>query len=78
LSQRERSLEGLKVGGSIAIGYFPVAMAFGFAATEVGLNIPEAMLFSVLIFAGASQFAMFRISAKAALWLQFVAPAVLA
>ena len=77
MSQRERSLEGMKVGGSIAIGYFPVAMAFGFAATEAGLNISEAMLLSVSIFAGASQFAMLGLIAQMASPLWTVMTAVL-
>lgn len=35
----------------------PFAMLFGVVATEAGLNVAETMLFSVSVFAGASQFA---------------------
>ena len=35
----------------------PFAMLFGVVATEAGLNVLETMLFSVTVFAGASQFA---------------------
>ena len=35
----------------------PFAMLFGVVATEAGLNLFEAMLFSISVFAGASQFA---------------------
>ena len=35
----------------------PFAILFGVVATEAGLNLFEAMLFSISVFAGASQFA---------------------
>jgi predicted branched-subunit amino acid permease len=35
----------------------PFALLFGVVATEAGLNLFEAMLFSISVFAGASQFA---------------------
>ena len=40
------------------IGYFPVAMAFGISASSYGLDPVDSTLISVLIFAGASQFAL--------------------
>ncbi|MFD2175036.1 AzlC family ABC transporter permease [Rhodobacter lacus] len=40
----------------LMLGYFPIALSFGIAATRAGLSPTEAVLFSVIIFAGAAQF----------------------
>ena len=40
----------------IALGYFPIAFAFGVAATGAGLTGWEAAALSLIIYAGASQF----------------------
>lgn len=40
----------------IVLGYFPIAFAFGVAATRAGLSAAETVMFSVVIFAGAAQF----------------------
>ncbi|MBU1174801.1 MAG: AzlC family ABC transporter permease [Alphaproteobacteria bacterium] len=40
----------------VVLGYFPIAVAFGVAATRAGLSPAEAVMFSVVIFAGAAQF----------------------
>lgn len=48
--------EGLKSGVPIVIGYIPIAMAFGILAKTEGVSLLDTMLFSVLVFAGASQF----------------------
>ncbi|MCX8127345.1 MAG: AzlC family ABC transporter permease [Synergistetes bacterium] len=50
--------KGLLCSIPIMLGYIPVAVTFGISATAVGLNKLEAILSSLLIFAGASQFAM--------------------
>lgn len=47
---------GFKAGLAIAVGYFPVAMAFGIMAKAIGISFLETSLFSLLVFAGASQF----------------------
>jgi 4-azaleucine resistance transporter AzlC len=47
---------GLLTALPIAMGYFPIAFAFGVAATGAGLSAVEAVGLSVLIYAGASQF----------------------
>lgn len=47
---------GLRAAAPIAIGYFPVAMAFGAAAVKLGLEPVQAIAVSALVFAGASQF----------------------
>ena len=52
--------EDIKVGITsalpIVMGYFPVAMAFGLLAKNTGLNFVDTGLFSVIVYAGASQF----------------------
>ncbi|WP_413871086.1 AzlC family ABC transporter permease [Albidovulum sp.] len=47
---------GLLAALPIALGYFPIAFSFGVAATRAGLSGAEAVMLSVLIFAGAAQF----------------------
>ncbi|KXH79753.1 AzlC family ABC transporter permease [Sporosarcina sp. HYO08] len=47
---------GLKAGTSIAIGYFPVALAFGLLAKTTGLTMIEATAMSIFVYAGASQY----------------------
>jgi len=48
--------QGVTAGVPIAIGYMPIAIAFGVLAREASLSVEEAVLMSVLVFAGASQF----------------------
>ena len=47
---------GLKAGFPIAVGYLPVAMAFGFLSKTVAVSVVDSFLCSLLVFAGASQF----------------------
>ncbi len=47
---------GLAMSIPLVLGYFPIAFSFGVAATRAGLSTAEALLFSVVIFAGAAQF----------------------
>lgn len=47
---------GLKAGTSIAIGYFPIAIAFGLIAKSTGLTLSETVFMSFFVFAGASQY----------------------
>ena len=47
---------GLVTALPIAMGYFPIAFAFGVAATGAGLSAVEAFALSLIIYAGASQF----------------------
>ena len=51
-----RFLSGLLQSVPIALGYFPIAFSFGVAATRAGLSAPEAVMLSLVIYAGASQF----------------------
>ncbi|MGV8892484.1 MAG: AzlC family ABC transporter permease [Burkholderiaceae bacterium] len=47
---------GLLASLSIGVGYFPIAFSFGLAAIQAGLSSTTAILISVTVFAGASQF----------------------
>lgn len=47
---------GLVTALPIAMGYFPIAFAFGVAATGAGVSVAEAFALSLIIYAGASQF----------------------
>ncbi|MGL4238580.1 AzlC family ABC transporter permease [Tabrizicola sp.] len=49
-------LDGLVASLPIVMGYFPIAFSFGVAATRAGFSAPEALLLSLIIYAGASQF----------------------
>jgi 4-azaleucine resistance transporter AzlC len=48
--------QGLGAGLPIVLGYFPIAFAFGVAATGQGLSGWEAFGLSLIIYAGAAQF----------------------
>jgi len=49
-------IKGIQSGLPIALGYFPIALAFGALAGQAQLNWSEATLMSLIVFAGASQF----------------------
>ena len=57
-------LKGLYRSLVIALGYFPVAVAFGVTALKMGLDPLEATAASVLVFAGASQFMLVALWSK--------------
>lgn len=48
--------QGVIAGLPIVLGYFPIAFAFGVAATGQGLSGVEAFALSLIIYAGAAQF----------------------
>ena len=48
--------QGVIAGVPIVLGYFPIAFAFGVAATGQGLSGVEAFALSLIIYAGAAQF----------------------
>ncbi len=48
--------QGVQSGVSIAIGYFPIALTFGFLAKTTGLSFFETCLMSLIVYAGASQY----------------------
>lgn len=48
--------EGLKDATPIIIGFIPIAMAFGILCKNAGITILGSLGFSMIVFAGASQF----------------------
>ena len=50
--------EGVIYSQPIMIGYFPVAVMFGISSRTAGLSALETLMVSVIVFAGASQFAL--------------------
>lgn len=55
---RDSFSAGVRAAAPIAVGYLPAAVAFGMAARQTGLSVAEAVLMSVIVYAGASQFAL--------------------
>jgi 4-azaleucine resistance transporter AzlC len=49
-------IRGIKAGLPIAVGYFPIAIAFGALAAQAQLSWWEGTTMSVIVYAGASQF----------------------
>ncbi|MBE8595503.1 AzlC family ABC transporter permease [Xenorhabdus sp. BG5] len=61
--------EGIWDSLPIAIGYIPVSFAFGLSAIKLGFTPIEAIFFSCVIYAGASQFVITALlSAGMSLW----------
>jgi len=56
MNTKNAFFQGVRVGSPIALGYFPIAVAFGALAGQAALTWWEAALMSLLVFAGASQF----------------------
>ena len=48
--------QGVRDGAPFVLVIVPFSILFGVVATEAGLNLVEAMAFSVLVIAGAAQF----------------------
>lgn len=60
---------GIAASFSIVIGYLPIAFSFGVAAVQAGLDPRIAMLTSLLVYAGASQFLLISLlTSGAGLW----------
>lgn len=59
-------LRGLAAALPIMLGYFPIAFSFGVAATNIGLTGGQAVMLSVLIYAGAAQFLALALVASGA------------
>lgn len=55
---------GLRAAWPIVLGYFPVAVAFGALGAQGGLGLLPLQLTSLLVFAGASQFALVGLLAQ--------------
>ncbi len=54
--KRTMLIQGLKAGIPIALGYIPIAIAFGILSRAEEIPIEVSMLMSLTVFAGASQF----------------------
>lgn len=54
--QKSEFLKGVIAGISIALGYLPVALTFGFIAETTGLTLIETIGMSAFVFAGAAQY----------------------
>ncbi len=65
--------KGLRAGLPVAIGYLPIALAFGVISRTAGLPPLAAVLMSLLVFAGASQFVAVELLAAGATFPGIVA-----
>lgn len=54
-SKQQQYLAGMRAGVPIVFGFIPVGVAYALMARQAGLNVPETILMSVSVFAGASQ-----------------------
>lgn len=63
---------GLSQAAPIVLGYLPIGFAYGVLADKVGLSPHSAVLMSVLVYAGASQFIAAGLFAAGALPLTIV------
>ncbi|WP_394059953.1 AzlC family ABC transporter permease [Alcaligenes sp. WGS1538] len=59
-------LRGMRDSASIALGYVPVAISFGLSAVHAGLSPWLAVLVSLVVYAGASQFILISLLAAGA------------
>lgn len=64
---------GLKDAFPIMLGYFSISMAFGLLVKNAGLYLMDAMLFSTVVFAGASQFMALNMIITGTPWISIVA-----
>jgi 4-azaleucine resistance transporter AzlC len=56
IKSNSQLVQGIQAGLPIFLGYFPIAIAFGALAVQAQFNWMEAVLMSLIVFAGASQF----------------------
>jgi len=60
--------EGLRASVPVVVGYLPAAVAFGIAARGAGLSVVESVVMSLIVYSGASQFALAGLVAVGASW----------
>lgn len=60
---------GLRASVPVIVGYLPAAAAFGVAARGAGLSTVETVAMSLIVFSGASQFAIAGLVAAGTSWL---------
>lgn len=53
---RDEIKDGFISAMPMVIGFFPIAMAFGLLSKNTGISFRDTTLFSIMVFAGASQF----------------------
>ncbi|MBA4116686.1 MAG: AzlC family ABC transporter permease, partial [Rubrobacter sp.] len=71
--KREGAADGLRTSVPIVVGYLPAAVAFGVAARGAGLSTVETVAMSLIVFSGASQFALAGLVAAGTSWLVMAA-----
>ncbi len=64
--------EGLRLAFPVVLGYLPVGFTFGVLAQKFGLSPLNAILMSVLVYAGSAQYIAIGLLAAAAPWLSIV------
>lgn len=62
----ETFLQGLRDGLPVFLGYFSISIAFGLLSLSSGFSLYEAILMSMIVFAGASQFMAVQMAASGA------------
>lgn len=72
LELKKGFLNGVKAATPIAIGFIPVATAFGMAGLNAGLNLYQCVFMSFMVFGGASQLMAVTMLASGAGMLQIV------
>ena len=73
---RDALLSGIKDASPFVIVAIPFGMLFGVVGTEAGLNLAQVMGFSIVVIAGASQFAALQLMTENAPTLIVVASAL--
>lgn len=68
----EELLKGVSAAVPIAIGYVPLAIAFGVIARQSGLPFVETVLMSMMVFAGAGQFMAVQMATAGAMGMEIV------
>jgi predicted branched-subunit amino acid permease len=74
--RRTAALRGFRASAPFAIVMLPFGILFGVIATESGLTLPQTIGFSVLVVAGAAQFAAVQMMADNAPVLVIIATAL--
>ena len=68
--------KGLRASWPVVAGYVPAAIAFGVAARGAGLSTAETVVMSLVVYSGASQFAIVGLVAAGASWLVMLGTAL--
>ncbi|MBU2700011.1 4-azaleucine resistance transporter AzlC [Sporomusaceae bacterium BoRhaA] len=72
VSEKENFFQGVKAAMPIAVGYIPIAIAFGLLSKSVGIPSYVSFSMSLLIYAGASQFIGINLIVLGASWWEIV------